>query len=87
MEAPMAKTQHDILCAGLEALGGAILPKRNKYTVYKLGVHYYFVGKAGALRIASRQNAAASIPCNDRFRRSVINAAQAPDSILAQAGL
>jgi hypothetical protein len=83
---PMAKTQHDTLCAGLEALGGVRQPKRNKYTVLKLGVHYYFVDKAGALRIASRQNAAASIPCNDRFRQHVIDA-QSPTALLEAAGL
>jgi hypothetical protein len=47
-------TQHDRLCHGLEVMGATKLPKRNKYTMFKLGVHYYFVGTAGALRIASR---------------------------------
>lgn len=65
-------TQHNQLVAGLEALGAKKLPKKNKYTMLKLDNHYYFVGSAGALRVALRANAAASIPCNDRFREKVL---------------
>jgi hypothetical protein len=77
MEAMM--TQHDRLCAGLEAMGAERLPKRNKYTMFKItkpsGDRFYFVGKAGALRFSIRHaNAALSISCNDEFKRKVMNA-------------
>lgn len=70
-------TQRDKLCAGLREMGATEMPKKNKYTMFhKLNGtvnRYYFVGKAGALRVSSRPNAATSIPCNDRFRNSVLS--------------
>jgi hypothetical protein len=81
-------TIHDKLCAGLEALGAVKLPKKNKYTMYNLNNRVYFVGKAGALRVCLRANAAASIPCTDFFREKVLMAvANEAVKILEEAGL
>jgi hypothetical protein len=67
-------TQHDKLCAGLRKMGAIEMPKKNKYTMFRsINGKYYFVGKAGALRVSSRPNAATSIPCNDRFRNLVMS--------------
>lgn len=72
------KTQADRLIAGLEALGYKQLPKKNKYTMFQNSTgHVFFVGKNGALRIASRANAAASNPCSDTFRKKVLDAPMA----------
>jgi hypothetical protein len=66
-------TQHDKLCARLRELGAVEMPKKNKYTMFKRGERYYFVGKAGALRVSARANVATSISCNDWFRNLVMS--------------
>lgn len=72
----IAKTLHDRYCIGLEALGCHRLPPRNKFTMYQAdeGGTVFFVGRAGALRKASRANAAMSRPCTDKFKEYVLNA-------------
>lgn len=87
----MTMTQHDRLCLGLEALGAEKLPQRGKYTRYKrlvptkswpfAAARFYFVGKAGALRVSKRDAQTTSVPCNDTFRQQVLDA---PDQALAQ---
>lgn len=72
-------TLHDTYCAGLEALGCERLPKRNKYTMYRYtsakGVNrVFFVGKAGALRMSPRANAATSHPCSDALKARIVEA-------------
>jgi len=67
-------TQHDRLCAGLEALGAVKMPKRNKYTMYLFEDVYWFVGRAGALRVCNRPNAAMSTPALMRRRQRVLDA-------------
>lgn len=69
-------TQHDSLCLGLAALGARqiLLPRPSKYTVFRLGERYYFVGRAGALRVGFRPSPSSSTPCHDVFRQRVLDA-------------
>ena len=73
------KTQHDRLVHGLLAMGADPLPKKNKYSMFKLDNMFYFVGKSGALRVASRPAAGVSIPVADRHREAIM--AVAPPEI------
>lgn len=66
---------------GLKALGYHPLPKRNRYSMLagnNEGGQYsvFFVGANGALRVNKSPNAARSIPCNERFKNRVLDAAQ-----------
>lgn len=67
-------TQHDSLCLGLTHLGGTALPSKGKYTVFRLGERYYFVGRAGALRVGFKASPSSSTPCHDVFRQRVLDA-------------
>lgn len=70
----MPQTIAQQLSDGLIKLGATPLPKKNKYSMFKLGPKYFFVGKAGALRTCSRPNAAASVVCHDVTRQKVLTA-------------
>ena len=73
-------TLHDRFCRGLEAMGFTPFHSRNMYTMYmrqeteRTPVRYVFVGKAGALRVNSRPNAATSRDCGDSVKAMVLDA-------------
>lgn len=73
-------TQHDSLCLGLTHLGASPQAAnrgsraKGKYTIFRLGERYYFVGRAGALRVGFKASPSSSTPCHDVFRQRVLDA-------------
>lgn len=68
-------TQHDSMCLGLTHLGATRETRaKGKYSVFRLEERYYFVGRAGALRVGFKPSPSSSVACHDVFRQRVLDA-------------